>query len=177
MENSSQNDIEKPTFFSKMYNIIKTVAERAVDPTQDDGHDGDDSADEHEEEDSNNLVVDFRQKYPVGTTVRNILSTPNDSHPSSPPDTPHVSAVDDLPLESLELSSTVVNELELALEKEATITDNVNVNPSVNKTNTEEGHCARSTGESFCTRTGPNYKVNKLKAPSAPALLELMSAE
>lgn len=39
------------------------------------------------------------------------------------------------------------------------------------------GFASSGVAGTFHTRVGPNYKTNKQKAPSAPALLELMSAE
>lgn len=39
------------------------------------------------------------------------------------------------------------------------------------------GFASSGIAGTFQTRTGPNYKTNKQKAPSAPALLELMSVE
>jgi hypothetical protein len=80
--------------------------------------------------------------------------------------------VDELNVDALAIESAA-SELELELESAA-----ADASPaSTEGTPGSKGFVGRSTGVSFCTRVGPNYKINKQKAPSAPALMELMSAE
>lgn len=160
---------EKPTLFGKVFNFVKNVAERVMDPESIPSDDEIDAKSDAEEEDKDSYVVDFRKKYVPGSTV-NVNYELADLSETVP-----IPPVDGGAAEDLNMEFLCIDEPDLGneLEKEITTVDpqeSVDTSPS-------RGFVGRSIGTSFCTRTGPNYKVNKQKAPSAPALMELMSAE
>lgn len=171
MSDAAANGSAKPSFFGKMYNFVKTVAERVVDP---DAIPSDDEADAHksddeDEEDLQNVTLDFRTKYTPGQSVTVVLDD-TDTPVNAVPITPVEGAIEDLNIDALNLEAS---ELEADFEKLS-----AESTPTAGTEGTDgKGFIARSTGTSFCTRTGPNYKANKQKAPSAPALAELVSAE
>jgi hypothetical protein len=159
----------KRTFFGKMVNFVKTVAERAMDPDaipSDDENDDTKSDDGVDEQES--LAVDFRQKYTPGSSVAVSLEQedPSCNVPVIPPEV----GIDDLNIDALNIDAV---DIESELAKEVA---SVDIRESTDGAPTL-GFVGRSAGTTFCTRVGPNYKVNKHKALSAPALMELMSAE
>jgi hypothetical protein len=157
----------KPSFFGKMYNFVKTVAERAMDPDAipSDDENGNDS-DNDNGGDAEAYTVDFRQKFVPGNTVKVEFDSAQDT--ASAP-------VQNDPVDELNVDALAIESSELELELETASADASP--PATEEAPGSKGFVGRSTGVSFCTRVGPNYKVNKQKAPSAPALMELMSAE
>ena len=162
----------KTSLFGKAFNVIKNAAAMAIDPDNYEGDGQESEASEKDEaEDISNMTMDFRTKYDVGKSVNNQFDC---IEPPSLVSFAATGAAADLELPSTEDELALEQELEMALKLDDPASGDASAPGDDKSAAGFVSHCA---GQSFQTRVGPNYKANKQKAASAPALLELMSAE
>jgi hypothetical protein len=103
----------KPSIFGKMYNFVKTVTERAMDPDAipSDDENGTSSDDDNA---GRAYTVDFRQKYTLGNTVKLEFDSAQDTAAAPAQSDP----ADELNVDALAIESAA-SALELELESAA----------------------------------------------------------
>lgn len=198
MADSTNGQASKPSIFGKMFSIIKNVTDMAMDLQTDEGlsdNDDNNAADEDDEP----PMLDFLTKYDVGSSIHNDLTADavtkitdaevnllDLSGPTQDLLDPDLLALDtnigDLLIDDLVVADsttdpenlTPVDNQEAATDCAADIAQMGGLESSGAA---RRGFISSGIAQTFHTRVGPNYKANKQKAPSASALLELMSVE